>query len=360
MGRHIITCAVCGGADHDVLHTFVSGKRYDYLEAEHVVVACRNCGLVFLNPQHEEADYIRYYARDDYAPITMKPERLVEKHPYRRVQAAFLQDTMARIQPAGNLAGKRILDIGCGPGVLLYLLREMGADVVGLEGSEIAADYARTQFGLDVRYSPMQAGVFEDGTFDIVISTAAIEHFCDPLAMTEVMLSYVRPGGLLYLNTPDYHGMVLKKGLSHWFKFVHTYYFTENSLSNLMTKAGLQILRSWTMPPQMDAATLVYPGNYWSGELNIIGVRPPEPVPWQGPVKDEVADLRATLEASRARDHIYEVSGRWAQFPPIGLLRRILARMIPARDPYAAIMPQRVVDTALFPPLHSLPCLSEE
>lgn len=101
----------------------------------------------------------------------------------------------------------RLLDVGCGGGLLSEPMARMGFEVTGLDASEQNIGTARThaaQSGLDIRYLAQtveQLAQAEAGTFDVVLCMEVIEHVSDPEAFLKTVASMVRPGGILFLAT---------------------------------------------------------------------------------------------------------------------------------------------------------------
>jgi 2-polyprenyl-3-methyl-5-hydroxy-6-metoxy-1,4-benzoquinol methylase len=350
VGRRSVVCAVCG-SDKKQLLTVAHGNRgLPYIAEDHDVMVCESCGLVYLDPQHAESDYARYYASADYAPITASPKAVLRRQDYRRIQASYLIDTINKVK-ASPLSELSVLDIGCGPGVLLYHLREAGMNVTGLEASPEAAGYAEKSFGLNIIHGSIFDNVLTEKSFDVVTSTASMEHFTDPLAAVMTMKRALRPDGLLFINTPDLLGMVLKKGEHHCFKFVHTYYFTEKSLANLLERAGLRIVRNWTLKPQIES-TIIYPGNYCSGELNCIAVNDGAPASVIEPGRREnVAEIRGAYAAAWRRDRFHYIANEAAKFRVINFVRRVLGRLFKPRAVFESFYKSDgSVDTRRFPP----------
>jgi trans-aconitate methyltransferase len=90
-------------------------------------------------------------------------------------------------------AGERILDVGCGDGVLTAKLAAQGCEVVGVDGSAAQIDAARG-LGLDARVADAQSLSFE-GEFDAVFSNAALHWMPDPAAVIDGVWRALVPGG---------------------------------------------------------------------------------------------------------------------------------------------------------------------
>lgn len=351
MNRKEIACVVCESRSCTLLTTAKGNRGLDYIAAEHPVVVCSNCGLVYLNPQHSDDDYSRYYATEDYKPITTQPAAFLNRHIYRKIQSAYLLNTLTAwhgLIPPSTTA----IDVGCGPGVMLHHLAQAGLSVTGLEASANAANYAENAFGLNIIRGYMGRGTLPPESFDVAISTASIEHFTNPLFVLEEMWKSLKPEGLLYVNTLDLFGMVLKKGEGSQFKFVHTYYFTEISLTNLIEKAGFKVIRSWVMPPQLRAS-VIYPGNYCSGELNIIAVKTNISARAAVPRRTESAsDLVDCLRLARQRDNFHARAHAMVRIRFFARLRSLVAQLIKPRAVYANYIGRDgVVKCNIFPPL---------
>jgi 2-polyprenyl-6-hydroxyphenyl methylase/3-demethylubiquinone-9 3-methyltransferase len=119
-----------------------------------------------------------------------------------KVSAHFGRDPRAH-QPLGGL---RVLDIGCGGGLLSEPVARMGANVVGADASEKNIGIARThaeQSGVAVDYRAVTAEqLAADGEqFDVVLNMEVVEHVADVAFFMETCASLVKPGGLMFVAT---------------------------------------------------------------------------------------------------------------------------------------------------------------
>ncbi len=103
------------------------------------------------------------------------------------------------------LAGLRVLDIGCGGGLLCEPLARLGAQVTGIDAADRNIEIARLhagQAGLDIDYRVQTAeDLVGRESFDIVLSMEVVEHVADPALFLKSCAALVRPGGMLVAAT---------------------------------------------------------------------------------------------------------------------------------------------------------------
>jgi 2-polyprenyl-6-hydroxyphenyl methylase/3-demethylubiquinone-9 3-methyltransferase len=181
-------------------------------------------------------------------------------HKFNPVRLGYVRDSAVRHfkrEPArlDSLAGLRILDIGCGGGILSEPLARLGASVVGADPSEpniAVAEQHAAQGGLaiDYRATSAEALAAAGERFDVVLAMEVVEHVTDVGMFIATAGEMVKPGGLLFVATlnrtvksfalaivgAEYILRWLPRGTHQWDKFV-----TPNELEIAIEQSGLEI-----------------------------------------------------------------------------------------------------------------------
>ncbi|MEL0436968.1 bifunctional 2-polyprenyl-6-hydroxyphenol methylase/3-demethylubiquinol 3-O-methyltransferase UbiG [Phycobacter sp. K97] len=150
--------------------------------------------------------------------------------------------------------GLRLLDIGCGGGLLSEPMARLGAEVVGADAATGNLPVARIhaeQSGLEIDYRHTTAEALAEAgeQFDVVLNMEVVEHVADPLSYLTATQQLLKPGGLQICSTinrnPKSYVMAifgaevvmrwLPRGTHEWNKFI-----TPDELFDLLGKAGLE------------------------------------------------------------------------------------------------------------------------
>ena len=181
-------------------------------------------------------------------------------HKFNPVRLSFIKAAACRkferdAKRLDSLAGLRVLDIGCGGGILSEPLARLGAEVVGADPATANIEAARVhvaEAGLAIDYRATTAEALADAgeRFDVVLAMEVVEHVADLALFVKRCAEMVKPGGLMITATinrtlksfalaivgAEYILRWLPRGTHQWDKFV-----TPNELEAAFTRHGLAV-----------------------------------------------------------------------------------------------------------------------
>lgn len=233
-----VNCPYCQADDYRV--HLVRGDLSLGQPGEFRLVRCNRCDLVYLNPrparQELEALYPEEY--DQYTAALKESPRLARWD--RRYGLRKRCQAILRFKSAG-----RLLDVGCATGDFLDVMREFpGWQVMGVELSAHAANYARLELGLDVLVGTLEENRLDDASFDVVTLWNVLEHLPDPLATLREIRRILKPGGLLVMNTPNLDSLDARLYGPYWIGYElprHFCVFSYRTLRMVVDRAGFHL-----------------------------------------------------------------------------------------------------------------------
>lgn len=144
----------------------------------------------------------------------------------------------------------RLLDVGCGSGAFLALMRDLGWMVQGIELDGRAAALARQQFNLDVAEGPLEQAGFADNSFDAVNVSHVVEHVYDPGRLLRECRRVLRPAGKLIVTTPNINSMGHRVFRDAWRGLEpprHLYVFSPDALKHCVFGLGFRVEKITTI-----------------------------------------------------------------------------------------------------------------
>ena len=222
-------CPVCGSERRDLLYDGLADRQWFCAGDGWSLRRCLDCSAAFLDPRPDRQTigraYAVYYTHED-APLEPEPFAahtrtaarngyLNARYGYEFSPTSWLGPLLARFLPktrsyadrsVRNLRlprrGARLLDIGCGQGTFLVEMRRAGWEVQGVEPDSSAAAVARAN-GVPVVDEPFERTSLPPTSFDAVTMNHVIEHFHDPIDALRIARRLVKPGGVLWIATPN-------------------------------------------------------------------------------------------------------------------------------------------------------------
>ena len=206
----------------------------------YTIVRCGQCGLVFIQEQptiHEDKLYDEGYYRGSSKHKENVDNENVLDPPRISARLESCQAVIEMVMQYQSMPGIW-LDIGCGPGFLLSRVKAHGWKCTGIDPSPFATNFAHDKFNLtDVHTASIEDANFKDKMFDVISMQHVIEHFFNPLDTMRRIITWLKPGGFLYLETPDIGSPIARREGVNWEHIKlpeHVVYFSESTLRYLL------------------------------------------------------------------------------------------------------------------------------
>lgn len=300
-------CCVCGTRDSEPVGV---GPDFEYRTSpdSFLAVRCVHCGVVYLDQRPVAAELGRIYP-DHYHAFAFTEDRFGFVYSVRRrLEGRRLVRAFAALPPDA-----RIVDVGCGDGFHLDLLRAFGRPGWTVEGVDVdeRAIRAAHRRGLTVHRGRVEDLDLPEASFDAALLIQTVEHLPDPASVLRAVLRLLKPGGRVLLvtdNTGSLDFAIAKR--RHWggYHFPrHWYLFDERSLRLLATASGFEVAEMGTM---MSPVNWVYSAR---NALDDWGAS-------RGLVDRFSLESPGALAAGTVLDSLHQAGGRGA------LLRAVLRR----------------------------------
>lgn len=223
-------CPLCGAPERSLAYPGLRDYFFDSAPGEWSLYQCQQCGSGYLDPRPTRetigSAYSRYYTHQSYDSSSTGLRRLWHALRDDYLKAAFGVQSkhvlwpgrwLLRLFPIGrqgidaalarNLEcqpapGARLLDVGCGNGNFLEFARRAGWQVRGVDLDPIAVAAARTR-GLDVLEGAIELLDAESACYDRITLSHVLEHVFDPWDLLARCHRLLKPGGVLWLETPN-------------------------------------------------------------------------------------------------------------------------------------------------------------
>jgi len=236
-------CVVCGSIAGDPLfHS--SDRLYHTTTRQFDVLRCGRCGMLRLDPQPTPEELRRYYP-DNYwfAPDSSTAGRMEEA--WRRLvlrdHVRFVTEAMRQSRARGPL-----LDVGCGGGLFLGLMRERGFRVIGLDFSREAAAVAWRQQQAPAVVAEFASAPLRPASLAAITMFHVVEHLYDPRTYLSAARELLVPDGRLIVQVPNAASWQCRLLGSSWNGMDvprHLFDFRDSDLEKVLGDAGFEVVR---------------------------------------------------------------------------------------------------------------------
>lgn len=206
--------------------------------------SCSACRCLFLNPMPGDEEIAGFYPKQYWWSAT-KPGLLKKFEAiYRRV--ALRDHTSFISKAAGNRSGLDLLDVGCGSGALLGLMKKRGYRVMGVDFSSEAAAVAQDENGVQVVVGSLHDAALPEASFDIVTLFHVMEHVTNPRDILQEVVRILRPGAAVVLQVPNIDSWQFRIFGAKWYGLDiprHVIDYSSDAILRLLSETGFAVNR---------------------------------------------------------------------------------------------------------------------
>ena len=205
--------------------------------------SCEACRCLFLHPMPDSREIERFYPADYWWNARRSGGLKKLESVYRKLA---LRDHVAFITKAAGNRSVDVLDVGCGSGTLLGLLKHRGFRVTGLDFSAEAAAIAKAENGVDVAVGSLEEAHFPAESFDVVTLFHVMEHVTNPRLVLAQVSRVLKPNGVAILQVPNIESWQFKIFGARWYGLDiprHVIDYSRNSMLKLLADSGFVVNR---------------------------------------------------------------------------------------------------------------------
>ena len=227
------TCTICGNRVVKIIikNATAIGGIYD-------IYYCNQCMVGKTTPVIPPANLAKLYSKEGYRSETGKRFH----GPIEKLIYIWRLQRKERIEK--HVGKGKILDIGCGRGLFLDIMRTHGWTVTGVEFGQEAVEYASCAYGIDVIEETRMRSKLPDEEFDVITMNHVLEHVYNPLETIHECARTLKNGGLLVISVPNILSLQASFGNRGWFHLdppYHLHHFSEQGLTKLLEKHSFSI-----------------------------------------------------------------------------------------------------------------------
>ena len=216
-------------------------------EGEGRIIQCQGCGLVIQDVDWREEKIKQYYNEEYQSTNSLVAGKAQNPREHFNDRLKTMQPVLERVKSLLR-PHSRVLDVGCGAGELLSLIKPQVNYVAGIELHQPFVDFIKKDLEIDA-YAEDVNKLPLDRKFDLIISLFTLDHLLNPLATVLRFKELLAPGGKIYVEVPNreeaLNYFLPERNRSKFNRFfwhrAHFYYFTQETIKALFQKAGLAI-----------------------------------------------------------------------------------------------------------------------
>ncbi len=248
-----IGCVTCGSHKRHLI-THIRSDTFEGKSKIYHLIKCKICGLGYIEPQPSWDSIKKLYADtryyDEVGTNGFNEDGTIKFPSHKSRLYRYILD---RIDLHLHSSKPRILDIGCGWGHFLKMVKDRGWEAWGVELSKASCDYIRNRLGISAFNGVLKETSFDTEYFDAVVMEDVLEHMSDPFETIIEVRRILHPNGLIIIKTPNAASLIIRLDLLYQNLIFnarpgkniflhHLFYFTKDSLRKSVENHGFKHL----------------------------------------------------------------------------------------------------------------------
>lgn len=276
--ENVRSCPICDSRDRAPLYVGLTDRVYTSTPGKWDMYLCATCGSAYLDPRPTSSTihlaYREYYTHIIPAVADTAPRTGIRRftralgNGYRNWRYGTREEPATRfgilvawLFPRARRsidsdfrrlprprAGARLLDVGFGSGAFLDHAKLAGWRVTGIDTDPLTVSSARAR-GLEVYETDLESYEVKPGSFDVITLSHVIEHVHDPRAFVTRTYNLLKPGGIVWIETPNQDSYGHRRFGRHWRGLEpprHLALFSWRSLESLLRETGFVDMKRLT------------------------------------------------------------------------------------------------------------------
>ncbi len=270
----LTACPLCGYTENSVLHESLKDRLF-FAPGTWTFCRCNACGVAFLNPRplpgeihkaYTELYSTRKKAGHPGGPGSLRAVKRYLKRGYYAFKHGYTVGTTRIQRMVGGILSLmpvwgdrlssaimgipcqpngRLLDVGSGVGEMLDTMAGLGWIAEGVDTDPRVVEECRRR-GLHVRLGTLEGARYPENHFHVVTSSHVIEHVYDPVGFLAEIRRVLKPGGRVYLRTPNLDSLGRRSFGDYWLGLEaprHLYLFAHSTLQRVAELARFRTVR---------------------------------------------------------------------------------------------------------------------